>query len=116
MTAVHLSLGLFVLAALGGATLAVLHAKSRPAPMALPVVHGGVAASALSLLAYAVLAEGAAGLARPALGGLVGAALGGFFLLSFRLRKQPPPMAVVGLHGLIAAFGVALLAASVLAP
>ena len=42
---------------------------------------------------------------------LVIAALGGFFLGSFHLRKQLPPKAVVVIHALVAVVGFLLLAA-----
>jgi hypothetical protein len=55
--------------------------------------------------------------ARTALIILLVAALGGFFLLSFHIRKQNHPRAVIVLHALIAVIGVlALLAGAVQGP
>lgn len=101
---------LFAVAALGGATMAVLHFRGRAAPPAvLAALHGILAASGLVLLSIAVLRSGVEGTAGIALGLFLLAALGGFGLLSFHLRRRRLPNALVLGHGLLAVAGFLLL-------
>ena len=94
---------LFAIAAVGGVTIAAMRFKGKPyPPMALALVHGGVAAAGLIALLLFVLGTHASSLATIALVGFVVAALGGFFLFSFHLRKQELPIPVVTIHGLVA--------------
>lgn len=104
---------LFAIAALGGATLATLHfmGKSRPLPLAL--LHLLLAASALVLLLRAVMADSSNMIANVAAGIMVVVALGGFLLLSFRLRSLPLPTPVVLIHGSAAVVGFATLLAAI---
>lgn len=54
-TAANVALGLFILAALGGATLFFgFHLRGRPLPVPFIIGHGLIAATALSLLLYAI--------------------------------------------------------------
>lgn len=99
-----LALILFAIAALGGATMAVIHFRGNNPPLPLAALHGLLAASALVLLLLAVL-QGVPEASVPSLVLFVIAALGGFFLLSIHLRKQRLPSPVVLIHG-----GVAVLA------
>lgn len=101
---------LFAVAALGGATMAVLHFRGRVAPPAvLAVLHGLLAASGLVVLALAVLGAGTGGAPAIALGLFLLAALGGFALLSYHLRRRRLPSALVLGHGLLAVAGFLLL-------
>jgi hypothetical protein len=104
------SIILFAIAALGGATLAVMRITNRPLPLALALVHGAVAATALVLLIIAVATASApATLATVALVLFILAALGGFVLFSFHLRTQPLPVPLVLGHGLLAVAAFLLL-------
>lgn len=96
----------FVIAALGGLFLAVHVLRGKFAPWAVSLLHAGLGALGLVLLIVALL-DGAA--SQPVLVGfviLLVAALGGFFLASFHLRKRLPPKAVVVVHAGAAAVGL----------
>jgi hypothetical protein len=93
---------LFAVAALGGLTLAVLRFRNQPLPMPLALIHGAVAAIALVMLLVLALGPNGTRIERIALGGFVVAALGGFFLFSYHIRKRPLPIGVVVIHGLVA--------------
>ncbi len=109
-----LALGLFVLAALVGATMAVMHSIGKtPPPVSLAMLHGAFAASGLAVLLLAVWPR-FSGHAVWALGLFVLAALGGFTLvLGFHLRGKPLPSGLIAAHGALAviAFLVLLMAA-----
>ena len=105
---------LFAIAALGGATLATLHFMGKPRPAALAILHLLLAASALGLLLRAVVMDPSNMIANVAAGILVVVALGGFMLLSFRLRALPLPSLVVLIHGSAAVVGFATLLAAIL--
>lgn len=73
------------------------------------ILHGALAATGLLVLLYALFAGAQAA---PVMVGavlLVIAALGGFFMFSYQLRKAPPPKAVVIVHALAAVLGVVCL-------
>jgi hypothetical protein len=93
---------LFAVAAVGGLTLAVMRFRNQPLPMPLALVHGAVAAIALVILLVVALGASGTSLLKLALGGFVVAALGGFFLFSFHVRKRQLPIPVVVIHGLVA--------------
>jgi hypothetical protein len=104
----------FLVAALGGAVLAVRRFRDQPLPTPLALAHGLAAATGLVLLLLVVLGGTAPAFARIGLAVLLAAALGGFFLFSFHLRKKPLPAGVVVIHALAAVAGVGLLVAAVL--
>ena len=81
-------------------------------PWAVVIIHGVLAASGLLVLLYALFTgpQPAALMIGAVL--LVVAALGGFFMFSFQLRKLPPPKAVVVIHALAAVIGVVCLLAN----
>jgi hypothetical protein len=85
-------------------------------PWSAAILHGLLAASGLLILLYAAFLAGTpqpqAVIVAAVL--LVAAALGGFVLVSFHLRKQVPPKALAAIHGLAAAAGFGTLAASML--
>jgi hypothetical protein len=114
---IFLALGLFVIAALAGATMAVMHFTGKtPPPVPLAVVHGVFAASGLVVLLLALWPH-FSGHATWALGLFVVAALGGFTLaLGFHLRGKPLPSALIAVHGGLAviAFLILLIAATAL--
>jgi len=104
------ALVLFGLAALGGLAMAIQRFRGAPhPPLPLALVHGAAAAAGLVVLILAVAGAGAPSLAKTALVVFLIAALGGFFLLSIHLRKQPLPIPVVVVHALVAVTGFVLL-------
>ena len=101
---------LFAIAALGGLAMAYIHFKQdRNPPGALAALHGILAATALVILLWAVVQTGAGGWVAWALGLFVVAALGGFFLVSYHIRKQRLPSPVVVIHALVAVTAFLLL-------
>lgn len=100
---------LFAVAALGGLTLATLHVRDKHRPWPLTVLHGLLAATALVLLLVEVLGGASGGMLTTALVLFVLAALGGFTLLSFRLRGRSLPNAGVVGHALFAVVAFVLL-------
>lgn len=106
---------LFALAAVAGLSMAIMHFKGQSPPRAvLAVFHGLFAASGLVVLIVAVLEAHASNAPVVALGLLVLAALGGFGLLSFHLRKRALPSGVVVGHALLAVTGFVVLLVSAL--
>jgi hypothetical protein len=105
---------LFAVAALFGLYL-ISKVFGGQLPPWLPVIlHGLFAASGLLILLYAAF------VARPAPGAvtiaavlLLIAALGGFILFSFQLRKQVPPKPLAAVHALAAVAGFLTLCGSV---
>jgi len=107
-----ISLALFAIAALFGAYMVLRIFKGAMPPWAAVILHGLMAATGLVLLLYAVAtgAQSTPILAAARL--LVVAALGGFLLLSFQLRKQVPPKPLAIIHALVAVAGFLTLAAA----
>jgi len=103
---------LFAVSALGGLTLATLHFKKKNLPIPLALLHGLLGAGGLVALLLALLGSGFVGAPALAFAIFVVAALGGFLLFSFHLRKRPLPSKLVIIHGLAAvvAFGILLAA------
>lgn len=100
---------LFALAALGGITLATLHFRQKALPTALAVGHGLLAAAGLVVVIVAVVQGSSGSLLLGSLGLFVIAALGGFALFSFHLRRLRLPTPVVLIHGLLAVIAFVLL-------
>lgn len=95
----------FGIAAVGGLLLAASVLRDKFAPWALSVVHALLGATGLVLL-ITILMKGSA--PQQVMIGfvlLLVAALGGFFLASFHLRKKIPPKAVVIVHAGVAVAG-----------
>lgn len=105
----------FVVAALGGLVLASSVLRGRLAPWAISILHALLGACGLLLLIVTVLQGQGAGRVTAALGILVIAALGGFYLASLHLRKQVAPKAIVFVHAGLAVVGVLTLISAVLA-
>ena len=100
------SLVLFAIAAVGGATLAVMRLANRSFPLALALGHGAVAAAGLVVLIAAVVGAAAVGtMLTAALVLFLIAAIGGFMLLSFHLRKKSLPIPLMLVHGGVAVVG-----------
>lgn len=101
---------LFAIAAVGGLTMAYIHFKQdKNPPGALAALHGVLAATALVILLWGVVQMHASGMLVWALGLFVVAALGGFFLVSFHLRRQRLPSPVIVIHALVAVLAFLLL-------
>ena len=109
-----LAVVLFLAAALGGLYMATHIFRGRMPPVAIAVIHGGAAATALVVTIMAAMAPGAAPLVKYGAAILFVAALGGFFLASFHLRGVAHPKAIVVVHALAAVAGVGCLAAVLL--
>lgn len=95
----------FAVGAIGGLVLAASVLRGKLAPWALSLVHALLGAAGLVLL-IVILMQGSA--PQQVLVGfalLLVAALGGFFLASFHLRKKIPPKAVVVVHAGVALAG-----------
>jgi hypothetical protein len=106
----------FAIAAVGGLILALHVLRDRFAPWSLSILHALLGATGLVLVSLVVVGDEGGSLILGSLLVLVVAALGGFFLASFHLRKRLPPKAIVILHALLAIVGVALLVTAVFAP
>lgn len=106
---------LFVVAALIGLYMASRIFGGQLPPAAAAVLHGLFAATGLLLLLYEAFFAGAPQPQPVIIAAilLILAALGGFFMVSYHLRKQVPPKPIAAIHALIAVAGVGALAASV---
>jgi hypothetical protein len=102
----------FAIGALGGLGLASFVLRGHLALWPLSILHALLGATGLVLTAVVVFGhtETVPPYAGLALLLLVIAALGGFFLASYHVRKVPGPKAVVLIHAAVAVVGVALLA------
>jgi ABC-type transport system involved in cytochrome c biogenesis permease subunit len=96
---------IFAIAAVGGLVLASSVLRGKLAPWAISLLHAALGASGLVLLILEVLKGAASGRLTAALGLLVLAALGGFYLASLHLRQQIAPKGVVFVHAGIAVVG-----------
>lgn len=103
------ALALFVAAAFGGITLLYIKETGKELPYWLAGLHGVLAASGVILLTIAIMANPGKIMAMAALGIFILAALGGAYLLSLHLRKQPQPLPFIIGHGVIALIGIGLL-------
>lgn len=103
----------FGVAALGGLVLASSVLRGQFASWAISLLHAVLGATGLVLLIVAVM-NGGPNPAKLALGLLLVAALGGFFLASYHLRRRLPPKGVVVLHAALAVAGFVTLAGAAL--
>lgn len=104
----------FAIAAVGGLVLAASVLRGKLAPWALSLVHALLGATGLILLVLATFGGASSTRVTAALGLLVVAALGGFYLASIHLRKQVAPKAVVFIHAGVAVVGFLTLASVLL--
>ena len=104
----------FAIGALGGLVLASSVLRGRLAPWSLSLLHALLGASGLLLLILAVVQGSASGRVMGALGLLVVAALGGFYLASLHMKKAIPPKGVVFMHAGLAVVGFLVLLSAVL--
>ena len=105
----------FAIAAVGGLVLASSVLRGKFAPWAISILHALLGAIGLVLLLLGVMGGSGAGRAVAALGLLVVAALGGFYLASLHARKAIAPKAVVFVHAGVAVAGFLVLLSAVLA-
>jgi hypothetical protein len=105
---------LFALAAVAGLSMAVMHFRGQtpPRPM-LAAVHGIFAASGLAVLLIAIIQAATGGMPAIAFCLFLLAALGGFALLSYHLRRRALPNGLVIGHALIAVTAFVMLLAAV---
>ena len=108
---------LLALAAIGGATMAAIRFRGQPRPSAwLAMLHGFIAAAAVTLLLYASLTVGLSLLANTALALFFAAAAGGAYMnLEFHSKLLPLPKWLVLVHGAIAVAAYLLLLAATFA-
>jgi hypothetical protein len=104
----------FAIGALGGLILAANVLRGHLAPWSLSVLHALLGASGLVLLILQVVQGSAGGRIVGALGLLVVAALGGFYLASLHLKKAIPPKGVVLMHAGLALVGFLVLLSAVI--
>lgn len=95
----------FAIAAVSGLILAAHVLRDRFAPWALSLLHALLGATGLILLIVVLLQGAAPQRVLAAFVLFLIAALGGFFLASFHLRKKLPPKAVVVVHASVAVIG-----------
>lgn len=105
---------LFLLGAVGGLAMAVMSFRGKSIPWLLAIGHGVLGAAGLLLLLAAVIRGIGGQVALVALVVLLVAALGGFYLLSYHIRKQNHPKGVIVVHALVAVAGVLTLLSSLI--
>ncbi|HQR03549.1 MAG: hypothetical protein JSR19_01890 [Proteobacteria bacterium] len=96
----------FCIAAVGGLVLAAHVLRNKFAPWALSLLHALLGATGLILTLILLVQGNAPQKVLIGLALLLLAALGGFFLASFHLRRKLPPKAVVVIHAGVAAAGL----------
>jgi hypothetical protein len=106
------ALALFAIAALFGVYMILRVFKGVMPPRPAAIFHGLFAATGLLVLLYAAFLAGTPQPQTVIIAAilLVIAALGGFVLVSYHLRKQVPPKALAGVHALLAVAGFLTLA------
>jgi hypothetical protein len=101
---------LLALTAVGGIVMAIMRLRKRNPPAWLAMVHGFVAASAVTILAYAWFTVGLPGMASIALLLFVLAALGGVVMnLNYHWKALPLPVGLMFGHAGLAVVGFVLL-------
>ncbi|MEX2523610.1 MAG: hypothetical protein WD750_01515 [Gammaproteobacteria bacterium] len=106
---------LFLLGAAGGLAMTIMSFRGKTIPWLLAIGHGVLGAAGLFLLLVAVIRGTGGQVATIAFVILLAAALGGFYLVSFHIRKQTHPRGVIVVHALVAVAGVLTLLGSVIA-
>src|SRR5256885_10167942 len=105
-----IALALFALGAVTGLFLAVQHFRGQALSMGAALAHGAFGAAGLVAFGLALKAVGFAGLGAVSFGIFIVAALGGFGLFSYHLRKRKLPSAIVVVHALAAVAAFVMLA------
>ena len=96
---------LFTITAIGGLVLAAKVLKGNLAPWPISIIHALLGAAGLVILVIVALSDSSPVEIKIALGLLVVAALGGFFLASEHLRQKVAAKSVVIIHALVAVAG-----------
>ncbi|MEO8802698.1 MAG: hypothetical protein ABI304_02665 [Rudaea sp.] len=96
---------LFAIGAIGGLVLASSVLRDKFAPWALSLLHALLGAAGLIVLIVMFLQGSTGSRLTAALALLVVAALGGFFLASFHMRKRIPAKGLVIGHAGVAVVG-----------
>lgn len=107
------ALVVFAVGALGGIVLASSVLRNRMAPWAISLFHALLGATGLALLVVGILQGHGGNRAIIALILLVTAALGGFFLASFHVRKKTAAKLLVFGHASLAVAGFLTLLSAV---
>jgi hypothetical protein len=108
---------LFALATVAGATMAYVHfTQGKNPPDGTALLHGLLAGSGLAILIIGLIQLGVSTVTAWSAGLFVVAALGGFFLLSYQVRRVRLPSPVVVIHALVAVTAFVLLLAALFAP
>jgi hypothetical protein len=112
------SVVLLALSALGGITIAAIRFGGKPYPAAwLAMLHGFLAAAAVTLLLYAAFTVGLPSLAIVALVLFLAAAAGGALMnLNFHWKQLPLPKWLIIVHAGIAVVGFILLCIAAFSP
>ncbi len=97
------------LAVAGGLALSILHMRRTRVAFAAGLGHATLAVIGILLLAFGVVRESQPMTINSALFCFALAAVGGVFVLLFRLQGESPPGFMIGLHGVAAAFALGLL-------
>lgn len=105
---------LFAITAVGGLVLASKVLQGNLAPWVLSLIHALLGAAGLVILGMAALDASSPDQVKIALGLLVVAALGGFFLASEHLRQKVAAKSVVIIHAAVAVVGVLTLVSVIL--
>jgi hypothetical protein len=100
---------LFLVAAMGGLTMAIFIFKNRYPPFFLIGAHGFFGLGALALAIWTTGIPGTPSLVDYGIVTVMLGALGGIFLISFQFRNEAQPKIVVVLHGVTAVSGVSCL-------
>ena len=102
---------LLAIAAVGGLIMAgIRFAGDRQPPVAVAMLHGFLAAAAVTLLLYGAVTIGLPSMALGALVLILLAAAGGAILnLNYHWKQRPLPKWLVLVHGLVAVAGFLLL-------
>lgn len=106
---IGISIVLFLVAAVFGLYMAARIFGGNLPPWFAVILHGALAASGLLVLLYAIFSGATATTLTIGAALLVIAALGGFYMFSFQLRKLPPPKPIVIVHAVAAVAGVVCL-------
>jgi len=106
---IPVSATLLSLAVAGGLGLGLLHARRVPVRFGAGLAHAGLALGGIVVLALGVVRTTQPVTINSALLVFALAAVGGIFVLLFRLQREPPPGFMIALHGLAGAIALGLL-------
>ena len=104
----YVSIAIFALAAVAGLTILIHWLKKKNAPRAVVYTHGLLAATALVLLAVFSY-NNPDDFPKYSLIFFVLAALGGFYMFARDMKGKSSPMAIAGIHALLAVGGFVML-------